>query len=445
MNIRELSLDVLMKVLEKGEYSSVVLPQVLSNYQYLEKQERAFFTRLTEGTMERAVELDYVINQFSKTKVKKMKPLIRTLLRMGVYQILYMEQVPDRAACNESVKLAQKRGFHQLKGFVNGVLRNIARNKNQLEYPNPQKERQLYLQVKYSMPEWIVALWLEQYGEELTETMLAAMFTERKTSIRCQLQNASVAQVVESLQEQKVTVEAGAYVDAALQISAYDYLQQLEAFQKGWFVVQDESSMLVALASQVKEESFVVDVCSAPGGKSMHMADLMQGTGQISARDLSLHKIQKIEENCRRLGIHNLTTKVQDGTILDESILEQADVVIADVPCSGLGVMGKKNDIKYKASKEGMEQLVALQRQIVSNAVKYLKPGGILMYSTCTVNKKENQENVKWIVEEFGLTLESLDSGIPESLQSDTTAQGFLQLYPGIHSTDGFFLAKLKK
>ncbi len=444
VNIRQLSLEILMKVVEEKEYSSVVIPQVLNVYQYLEKQERAFLTRLCEGTIERMLELDYVINEFSKVKVKKMKPVIRNILRMGVYQLMYMKQVPASAACNEAVKLAKKKGFQNLKGFVNGVLRNISRNLDNISYPDKEKQPFLYLSVTYSMPEWIVKLWVAQYGMEQTERMLQAGFADRPTTIRCNLQKNSVKQLREELEQAGVTVESGAYVDSALRISGYDYLQKLKAFQEGKFTVQDESSMLVGLVADIKPDQTVVDVCAAPGGKSLHAADLLKGTGMVSSRDVSERKVEKIEENCRRLGYTNMDMKVWDAREWDKEYIEKADVVIADLPCSGLGVMGKKNDIKYKTSPDSIKELAALQREILKTVVSYVKPGGTLIYSTCTVNEEENEQNMRWIESELGLRLDSMDPYLPASLKSSTTKDGYLQLLPGVHKTDGFFLCRFK-
>lgn len=445
VNVRELSLEVLLKVLEDGEYSSAVIGQMLTVYQYLEKQERAFFTRLCEGTIERALELDYILNQFSKVKVKKMKPVIRNILRMGVYQLKYMEQVPDSAACNEAVKLAQRKGFHNLKGFVNGVLRNVGRNLNKISYPSKEGQPILHLSICYSMPEWIVTRWITQYGLEQTEAMLKASFSERPTTIRCNCEKISIEELKKTLTKEQVTVEDGVYVASALRISDYNYLQKLDSFQSGLFTVQDESSMLVTLAAGIKEGDQVVDVCAAPGGKSLHAAELLHGTGNVSARDLTEVKISKIQENKQRLGVKNLDVKVWDATVKDESVEAGADVVIADLPCSGLGVIGKKNDIKYKVSPERIEELATLQRQILQVISLYVKTGGTLIYSTCTVNQTENEENMHWIENELGFTLESLDPYIPQKLHSDTTKQGYLQLIPGVHKTDGFFLARFRK
>lgn len=445
VNIRELALQILLKVLEEGEYTSTVIPTVLKNYQYLEKNERAFLTRLCEGTIERMLELDYILNQFSKVKTKKMKPVIRNILRMSVYQMKYMNQVPDSAACNEAVKLVRKKGFSGLAGFANGVLRNISRNMDSIEYPKEEKEPEKYLSIHFSMPEWIVKMWITDYGYETTKTMLEASMKESPVVIRCNTRKVSIDALIKSLEREGVKVETAEYVDSALKISGYDYLDGLEAFQKGWFTVQDESSMLVSLAADIKEGYQIIDVCAAPGGKSLHAAEILQGTGKVSARDLTLSKVSRIEENGRRLGIDNLETKIWDARMLEEERMESADVVFADLPCSGLGVIGKKNDIKYKITKEGIESLVKLQREILWIAKDYVKPDGILIYSTCTVNALENEENVKWFCERGDFVLESLDPYLPKALWNAQTKEGYLQLLPGVVKTDGFFLARFRK
>lgn len=445
VNTRELALQILLKVLEEGEYTSAVIPMVLKNYQYLEKKERAFLTRLCEGTIERTIELDYILNQFSKVKTKKMKPVIRNILRMAVYQMKYMDQVPDRATCNEAVKLVRKKGFSGLSGFVNGVLRNISRNMESITYPSEKKEAVKYLSVCFSMPEWIVEMWIADYGYETTKAMLEASLEEKYVSIRCNTQKASMEELKNSLECDGITVLQGNYVDTALQISGYDYLEGMEAFQDGWFTVQDESSMLVSLVAGIKENDNIVDVCAAPGGKSLHAANLLKGTGKISARDLTELKVLRINENFKRLGINNIETKVWDARVLDEEQVETADIVFADLPCSGLGVIGKKNDIKYKVSKEAIEDLAQLQREILTVVKKYVKPGGVLIYSTCTVSKKENEENMRWFEQQPEFSLESIEEYLPEALRNEQTKEGYLQVVPGKVKMDGFFLAKFRR
>ena len=265
VSVRELALEILIEVNEHGQYSHLMLRDVLDKYQFLEKAQRAFLTRLVEGTLERQIEMDYILDSFSKVKVKKMKPLIRNLLRMSVYQIKYMDKVPDSAVCNEAVKLAGKRGFRQLSGFVNGVLRNIARQKDSISYPKDQIEN---YSVSYSIPKWIIEMWIKDYGKEKTKAILEGFFKEKSLWIRTNLTVISPEELYQVLSDEGVTVERSKTLDYAFAISGFDHLAGLESFQKGLFYVQDISSMMVAEAASPKEGDYVIDVCAAPGGKA---------------------------------------------------------------------------------------------------------------------------------------------------------------------------------
>lgn len=444
-NPRELALDVLVKVDKKEALSHRIIGDVLEKYQLSPKRDRAFFTRLTEGTLERQITIDYVIGQFSKTKLQKCRPLIRALLRMGTYQILYMDQVPDAAACNEAVKLAKKRGFSRLSGFVNGVLRSIGRQKDQIHWPERNKDEILYLSVKYSLPQWLICFFEETYDKETVELMAASFLEERKTSLYCMSRDGGKDALKKELEAEDICVEDGLLCQNALRISGYDSLYRLGAFREGRCFVQDESSMLAASIADVKEGQFVLDLCSAPGGKALHMADQMHGTGMVIARDLTEDKTDLIEENIERTELENIRAEVFDARNLDEEMIGKADVVLADLPCSGLGIMGRKNDIKYNVSLDGMEDLVKLQRKILENAAAYVKPGGALIYSTCTINPAENQENYQWIREKAGLEPVDLRPYLPERLQINTAKEGYIQLLPGVHPCDGFFVGKLRR
>ena len=444
-NPRECALDVLIKVDKKEELSHIAIANVLEKYQFSEKRDRAFFTRLVEGTLERQITIDYVADQFSKTKIRKCKPLIRALLRMGIYQILYMDQVPDSAACNEAVKLAKKRGFSRLSGFVNGVLRNISRKKDTINYPQKAKNLIKYLSVTYSIPEWIVSFFMETYDSDTVEKIIASYLEERKTTLCCLISKGGRDAIKKELEEENVTVCDGVLIENAITISDYDFLYRLKPFRDGKCYVQDESSMLCAKLADAKEGQFVMDLCSAPGGKSLYVADQMKDSGKILSRDLTEYKTDLIEDNIERMGFTNMTSEVYDARVLDEEHIEKADIVIADVPCSGLGIMGKKNDIKYHISKEGMEDLVKLQREILTNAVQYVKHGGTLIYSTCTINPMENEQNFQWIIENFDYEAVDLTKEVPENLKIDTAKDGYIQLLPGIHPCDGFFIGKLRR
>ena len=356
-----------------------------------------------------------------------------------------MDQVPDSAACNEAVKLAKKRGFSRLSGFVNGVLRNISRNKDTIKYPSRDKDLVKYLSVTYSIPEWIIRFFMRTYDNDTVEKIIASYLEEKKTTLCCLISKGGKDAIALELKEEGVTVEDGDLIENAVKIKDYDFLYRLRAFREGKCYVQDESSMLCAKLSGVKEGDFVMDLCSAPGGKSMYVADQLRGSGKVLSRDLTEYKTDLIEDNIDRMGFTNMTSEVFDATILDEEHIEAADVVIADVPCSGLGIMGKKNDIKYHISEEGMKDLTKLQRQIMKNAVQYVKHGGTLIYSTCTINPAENEENFRWIVDNFDFEAVNLRDELPENLKIDTAKDGYIQLLPGIHPCDGFFIGKLRR
>ena len=418
INSREMILEILLEI-EEGEHSHVAIRNALSKYQFLPKQDRAFITRVCEGTLEYRIQIDYIINSFSKVTVDKMKPAIREILRSAVYQLKYMDSVPDSAVCNEAVKLAQRKGFYNLKPFVNGVLRTIAREMDQVRFPQKEDDLLKYLSVKYSMPEVLVTRWLEAYGEETTEKILADFLTEHPLTIRCRTYLNSKEEIIKSLESQGVHVAPAPYLPYAYSISEFNHILALDAFVKGKIVVQDVSSMLVAEVADPKKGDY--------------------------ARDVSQYKVNLIEENIQRTNSINVQARVQDATIFDQDSELLADVVIADVPCSGYGVIGKKPEIKYRVTPQKQDEIVILQRTILDRAANYVKPRGELIFSTCTIAKEENEENMMWFLNNYPFKLESLDPYLPEELHSETTALGYLQLLPGVHKTDGFFIAKFRR
>lgn len=427
VSVRELVLDILIEVNEKEQYSHLVIRDVLNKYQYLEKQERAFLTRLAEGTIEHMLEMDFIINSFSKVKVKKMKPLIRNLLRMSVYQLKYMDAIPDAAVCNEAVKLAKKRGFGQFRGFVNGVLRSIAREQDKLCYPDEKLEPVRFLEVTYSVPAWMAEQWIKDYGYKKAKAVCASFLVERPITIRANTTRVEPAKLKQRLETEGVTVKEVPELSYAFEISDFDYLQSLDSFAEGLFYVQDISSMMVAETAAPQKDTYIIDVCAAPGGKSTHLAEKLGGTGMVEARDLTEYKVSLIEENIERHGLDNMKAVQMDATVLDADSVGKADILICDLPCSGLGVMGKKTDIRYKMTAEKQKDLAALQREILSVVHNYVKPGGTLIYSTCTIHKGENEDNVEWFVKQH-----------PEF-----TLVSSEQMFPGGAYHDGFFIAKL--
>ncbi len=451
VNTREIALDILMEINEKEQYLHILLNDALRKFQYLEKNERAFISKLVRGTIERRLTLDYVVNQVSSVPVNKMKPLIRNLMRMSVYQMMYMEQVPASAVCNEAVKLAQKRKFTSLKGFVNGVLRNISRKLPDMELPTSAS-------IKYSMPQELVDMWNRAYGEDETEVMLKTFLEDKKLSVITNTTKITAEELKSRLEAEGLTVEGAPYIKDAFIISGINYLDELDSFNEGLFQIQDISSMLEGVIASPKENDYIIDVCAAPGGKSIFAAIKLNGTGNVEARDVTPMKVAQIDENVTRLELTNVVTEVRDALEIDEESVNKADIVLADLPCSGLGIIGRKPDIKYNVTLDKTKQIVKLQRDILDVITGYVKPGGYIIYSTCTLNKAENEDNVKYICEK-GFDAVDICELIPEMVYSDTKAfsgelheklvddakNGYITLLPGIHDCDGFFVAKLRK
>lgn len=430
MNSREIILDILLEISGQNEYSNILITAVLNKYDYLEPREKAFIKHVAEGTLERRIQIDYVLDRYSKVPVRKMKPLIRELLRMSVYQILFMENVPDAAVCNEAVKLAKKRRLQTLQGYVNGVLRTIVREKDKIPYPERDKDIVRYFSIYYSMPEWLVRHFQKAYGDEKTEKILQGFLERQPVCVRIDenLDEETRKEILDAWKWDGVKVKSHPALSYAFLLEGTEGISRLYGYQEGFFAVQDVSSMMVVEKAGIQTGNVVLDVCAAPGGKTMHAACKLHGSGRVIACDVTEYKTQKIEENCERLGYENVTVRVQDARVFDETLEEKADIVIADVPCSGLGVIGKKQDIKYRVTEESLQQITELQREIIRNVVRYVKPGGTLMYSTCTINSGENEKMVEWICEQFAFEKNRM-----------------VQLLPGIDETDGFFYARLRR
>ncbi len=426
MNSREIVLEMLLLILEKNQFSHVVIRQVLDKYSFLEKTDRSFIKLLTQGVVEEKIKIDYVINHYSKVETNKMKPVIRTILRMGVYQILFMDKVPDSAACNESVKLANKKGFSNLKGFVNGVLRTISRQKLEITYPRKEEHVVDYFSVQFSMPKWIVEKLLREYGSDQLEIILQGLIEKRPITIRVDenLSKDEKNQLLNQIKEHGIEAIQDENLEYAYCLEQVDRIMELPGFSSGQWMIQDLGAMYVTECAHIKQHDAVLDLCAAPGGKTLHAATKLNGTGRISARDKSQEKVALIQENIARTKYHNIDVKVFDATVVDEAWIQNADVVICDLPCSGIGVIGRKPDIKYRLTENSIQDIVTLQRRILECAAQYVKPGGKLVYSTCTILKEENEENREWFVNKPQFEL------IEEK-----------KLLPGIHGTDGFYMA----
>ena len=444
-NNRNIALSIIDKIVREGHHSHIALNDELNKYQELTKQERAFITRIVEGTLEQLIFIDYIIDKYSKVKTNKIKPTILNILRISIYQIKFMESVPVSSACDEGVKLARKRGFHNLTGFVNGVLRNVGREINNIELPSEKEDKIKYLSIKHSFPEWIIRMWLLQYNYETVEEICKSSNMIANTSVRCNITKITPEELKKTLIENNVIIRESKIFNYAFELLEYDKLNKLSTFNNGFFTVQDVSSMLVAEIASPKENDLIIDVCAAPGGKSTHIAEKIHPSGIIISRDVSDKKINMINENVKRLNLQNITVEKHDALKLDEAMINKADIVLADVPCSGLGIIRKKPDIKFHLKEKQIEELIVLQRNILKIVKEYVKINGILIYSTCTINQKENQDNIRWFTENFPFQLEDINTYIPNELKIGLIGEKMIQLLPHQCTTDGFFIARLRR
>ena len=456
---REAVLEILTGIRENGTYSHIAVKETLDRCERegMDRRQRAFVKRLTEGVIERRIELDDVLRRYAK-KGARIRPVIRDILRMGIFQILYMDSVPDSAACNEAVKLTKKYGKKENAGFVNGLLRNAVRDKEagKLAADSAPAGGELSgigeLSRKFSMPEWIVSMWQEQLGEEETEKLLEALLKVRPVAIRfddrCSQERRE--EILAQMSEKGVKAVKGQYLPYCYELTGTDSIQELPGYREGMWTVQDESSMMVAEAAGLAGGETVYDVCAAPGGKAMHCASkLLAGsaggteTGKVHAFDLSKGKTAQILKNVRRMHLPNVVVAQRDALIPVPEEAGKADVLLCDLPCSGLGVIGRKRDIKYHVTPEQLAELAQLQKDILRSAVPYLKEGGVLIYSTCTINAGENEEVAEFIEKEMGLCPDPLTPYLPEGIPGIRGNR--LQLLPHVHGTDGFFLARFVK
>lgn len=445
--MREVAFEIIEETLEHEKHSDAVFHRLVESDSKLSRQVRNQIRRLSYGTIERAIEIDEYIDCVSKTPVKKMNSVIRTILRLGAYELFFMDSIPDSATCNEMVELAKKKGQKARTGFVNGVLRNMARegyDKIHSQVLSKKRNPIDRMSFEFSMPHELVQMLFDSYGKKTTKKILSSFYEENPLTIRVQTMNATPEEVTEELIKVGVDVKKSSYPKEGFEISNFDRVDNLPGFEEGHFTIQDKSSMLPVMVSGIKPGDCVLDTCSSPGGKALQAVNQLGGTGLVSARDVSEKKIEKIKENAIRLRANNIEIKVWDATNPDPEWGSRADVVLADVPCSGIGVIGKKPEIKYMAMSHSKE-LVQIQRKIVTGAFEALKPGGIFVYSTCTIHPAENEENVKWILDHFPMKLVSLDDCLPDGLTNKLTREGMLQILPGIHEGDGFFVAKFRK
>ena len=369
------------------------------------------------------------------------------ILRMGCCQIIYMDRVPDSAVCNESVELCKKFANASLAGFVNGVLRNIVRNKGNIEIPQKDKEPVEYLRLTYSYPAWLVEKWIEDYGLDTAERMLMPVNGDDYVTIRVNRSRISAEKLKPLLAEQGIGSQDSLFMqDEALRIRPARDIENNHLYRNGFFTVQGESSMLVVHLLDPQKDENILDACSAPGGKAAHMAERMENRGRILAWDIHPRRVDILRRNVQRMGASIVEPQQQDAGSFQAVLEERFDRVLIDAPCSGWGVIYKKPDIKNRIKRDELPALYDVQRRIISNCSRYVRPGGVLVYSTCTMNMDENQKIIENFLNDNPLfELDDFSGLLPQTLNESVIKPGMIQLIPSRDGVDGFFIARLRR
>ena len=436
--VRELAMQVLQKVHIEGAYANVVLVETLREVQ-LSERDRRFLTELVYGVTKAGASLDYMIGRYV-ADLRKAQPAIRELLRLGFYQIFCMDRVPPSAACNTAVELAKKHGRRGAESFVNGVLRAALREPERAAFPDGRDARSLALRTWH--PQWMVERWIRTYGYERTEELCRCNNTSAPLSMRVNTLRTNRDALMEQLAAAGAQVRASAWVPDGIVLDAHGALDELAALREGLAQVQDESSMLVAHILGAEPGMTVIDACAAPGGKTTHIAQRMENRGRILAFDIYEEKIRRIERNAKRLGISIIEAHLSDACEIGAVYAGQADRVLVDAPCSGLGVLRRKPDARWKKSARDAKTLPSLQHAILESAAQTVKKGGVLVYSTCTMEECENAAVVNAFLETHtDFALEETGRFLPVQ----KTAECMVQIMPEADGPDGFFIARMRR
>lgn len=435
-NAREAAFKILLMTDFGGAYSNLALK---SNLDGLSAVDKGLATKLVYGCISMRITLDYIISQFSKTKIQKLSNNVHEILRLGIYQIYFMDKIPDSAAVNESVNLASRYATVS-KGFVNGVLRSAVRGKDSISYPEEKTE---FLRTRYSFPKKLCDKFIAEFGFDKAESIIKSLLDTPETTIRANRLKTDADSLIKLLTENGVNASKSPLASDCITVTGLDVGSSPE-FKKGFYTVQDTAAQLACLVLNPQKGDTVIDMCAAPGGKTTYLAELMDNEGVITAFDIYPHKTELIDENAERLGIDIINTCACDSGVYKTTLENRADKVLADVPCSGLGIIRRKPDIKW--NRDDMSTLPEIQKKILENAVRYAKPGGEIVYSTCTILAEENEEIVNQVLSE-NKNIETVDITdlLPDSLKRDEAKKGYITLFPDTDGTDGFFICKLRK
>jgi 16S rRNA (cytosine967-C5)-methyltransferase len=440
---RETALRALVRVEEDDAYLNLVLPSLLQNAPIAE---RALTVQIATGTLQRLNTIDWVINLYSRRNLDTYTPWLRNLLRLSVYQILFLDRVPHYAIVDEAVRLARRFGHRGVAGLANALLRRIAAESKSLPWPDPIVKRSEYLSLKHSQPFWLVDRLISRFGFDEAESWCIASNQKPLISIRPNALRTDSALLIEKMHSEGFETSASPVVPAMLRLAEGASPAAAESFRRGLFTIQGESSALVAPLLDPRPGDLVIDLCSAPGGKTTHLAELIGDSGRVYACDLHQGRLQLVEKAASRLGLQNITTVVVDGRNPGTQNLPLADAILVDAPCSGLGVIRRLPEIKWRRNEDDLLRMQTLQIELLRSAARMLKPGGKLLYSVCTTEPEEteavatafNMAHQQFIAEE-------LLSRLPLSLQSGQDSSETIKLWPHRHDLDGFFIALWRK
>ncbi|AIF51935.1 16S rRNA (cytosine(967)-C(5))-methyltransferase RsmB [Pelosinus sp. UFO1] len=439
MDAREIALKVINDVTNNKAYANIALVREINRHK-ISDQDRRFVTELVYGTIKAGKTLDWIIGHYVTRSLDKVAPIILNILRMGMYQIFFLSKVPVSAACNQAVELTKKYGHAGTVKFVNAVLRNAGRGTDKVVYPDREKDILSFLSLKYFHPQWMVARWLKRLGPKATEELCQINNVTPLLSLRTNTLKVTREELLDILAKEGVSAEPSRWTPEGIVCHSYPALSTLKSLNEGLFQIQDESSMLVAHVLAPEPGEFIIDACGAPGGKSTHIAALMENKGRVLSTDIYDHKLALTSENAKRLGISIIETQVLDATTLSDQYLRQADRVLVDAPCSGLGVLRRKADSRWRKTESMFKDLPVLQKAILKSAAECVKIGGTLVYSTCTTEPEENQDIIdSFLLDNQDFTLQHAGQFFP----SEEHKGEMVQLWPHIDQVDGFFISRL--
>ncbi len=439
-NARNTALKILLKIENDDAYSNIALNNAIRESN-LNQVDGAFVAALVYGVLERKLTLDWIIKQYSKIPLKKIEITTKMILRMGILQLLFMDKIPESAAVNESVNLAKKHKLQKSAGFINGILRSITRAEQKYKLPD-EKEKEKYLSIKYSVPENLVKLWINSYGYDNAEGILKSLGGRSEIYARVNTLKTDADNLLKDLENENVNAEKSEILPDAIKLKNTGSIENLKAYKEGKFHIQDLSSQICVNVLSPKRGEIMLDVCAAPGGKTFTSAQYMHNRGKIFSCDMYDHKLNLIKSGAKRLGIECVIASKRDA--LSDVKLPTADKILCDVPCSGLGILSRKPEIRYKDNLI-TEQLPQIQYNILCKSSKFLAVGGVLVYSTCTLNPAENNENTKKFLSEHP-DFEGIKINLPEKIKRSYNENDYeITLMPHTCNTDGFYIAAFKR